>query len=272
MRTALTVAIALAQIGEFSFIVGQLASKYDLLPETGMNILVATALVSITANPLLFRLVEPAEEWLRRRPALWSKLNRRADRKARKLNVDAQREIRRIEEDDKLAIVAGYGPVGQQVDRLLREAGMQTVVIDLNIDTVTQLAEQGRAAIYGDATRSELLEQAGIEKASYLLLTAPHIPNYHMLMPEVRRMNPNVRLIVRTRYLNEAEAFHKVDAGTTVVDELESAAALTELVLKETRAEAHRIPAEVQQLRSSMTRNPKPGEPPSRRESEDNNE
>lgn len=263
MRTALTVAIALAQIGEFSFIVGQLALKYDLLPETGMNILVATALVSITVNPLLFRLVEPIEEWLRRRPALWAKLNRRADRRARKLNVDAQRQVRRIDDEDKLAIVAGYGPVGRQVDRLLREAGLQTVVIDLNIDTVTALAEEGRTAIYGDATRSELLEQAGIEKASYLLLTAPHTPNYHMLVPEVRRMNPKIRLIIRTRYLREAEAFHQVDAGTTVVDELESAAALTELVLKETNAEAHCIPTEVQQLRKSMSRNSEHNDKPS---------
>ena len=256
MRTALTVAIALAQIGEFSFIVGQLALAYDLLPETGMNILVATALVSITLNPLLFRLVAPTEEWLRRRPRLWAKLNRRAEQRVRKLNVPAQRHVRQLESEEKLAIVGGYGPVGQQVDRLLREAGLQTVVIDLNIDTVTRLSQEGRTAIYGDATRSELLKQAGIEKASYLLLTAPHLPNYHMLMPELRRLNPDVRVICRTRYLREAEAFHKVDAGTTVVDELESAAALTELVLRETKADAGRIPAEVRRLRKSMSRTP----------------
>src|SRR5690606_31486870 len=125
---------------------------------TGMNILVATALVSITANPLLFRLADPAENWLSRRPRLWAMLNRRADRKGRKLNLDAQRAIRQVEDDaqaalpqvkddaqpatpqnkddDKLAIVVGYGPVGQQVDRLLREAGIRTVIIDMNIDTV----------------------------------------------------------------------------------------------------------------------------------------
>ena len=250
MRTALTVAIALAQIGEFSFIVGQLALQYDLLPQAGMNILVAAALVSITVNPMLFRLVDPAEEWLRRRPKLWAKLNRRAERRSRKLNIEGRRRVQRIE--DKLAIVAGYGPVGQQVDRLLREAGMQTVIIDLNIDTVSRLAKEGRTAIYGDATRSQLLEQAGIGKASYLLLTAPHFPNYHLLVPEVRRLNPDVRLIVRTRYLKEAESFHKVDAGTTVVDEMESAAALTELVLRETSADTDQIPVQIRELRKKM--------------------
>lgn len=55
----------------------------------------------------------------------------------------------------------GYGPVGRLVDAMLRDAGLQTVVIDLNIDTVQTLAGSGRLAIYGDATRREVLEQAG---------------------------------------------------------------------------------------------------------------
>lgn len=250
VRTALTVAIGLAQIGEFSFIVGHLAEKYELLPPAGMNVLVATALVSITLNPLLFGLLDPFEEALRRRPRLWRFLNHRAERRARKLNLDGERRVRRIETE--LAIVAGYGPVGRQVERLLRRAGLETVVIDLNIDTVTQLAEQGRAAIFGDATRIELLEQAGLRRASYLLLTAPHTANYHMLLPELRRRNPDLRLMVRTRYLHEAEAFHRVGAGATIVDELEAAAALTELVLKETNVEADQIPTELDMLRRSL--------------------
>ncbi len=253
-RTALTTAIALAQIGEFSFIVGQLAFKHQLLPEAGINILVASALVSITLNPLLFRLIDPIENRLRRSPRLWSMLNRRADRKARKLNIDGMRRVREVE--DKLAIVVGYGPVGQQVDRLLREAGMATVVIDLNIDTVTRLADEGRMAIFGDAMRAELLEQAGIKRASHLIITTPHSSNYHLLVPEVRRINPDIRLIVRTRYLREAEAFHQVGAGATIIDELESAAALTDLVLRETHADAARIPTEIDRLRQSMLKKP----------------
>jgi CPA2 family monovalent cation:H+ antiporter-2 len=253
LRTAMTVAIALAQIGEFSFIVGNLALKLDLLPQAGMNVLVASAIVSITLNPFLFRLIDPIEHRLRKAPRLWRLLNHRADRRARALNLEGKRRIRAL--DEKLAIVVGYGPVGQQVDRLLREAGVQTVIVDLNIDTVTRLASEGRAAVFGDATRSELLEQAGIKRASYLLLTAPHTSNYHMLVPEVRRLNPQVRIVVRTRYLREAEAFHQVDIGTTVVDEVESAAALTELVLKEMDTDSTRIPLEIDRLRKSMARN-----------------
>ncbi len=250
-HTAITVAIALAQIGEFSFIVGELARKFELLPEAGMHILIATALVSITLNPLLFSLVDPLEARLRGRPKLWAMLNRRAERRARKLNVGGMRRVREAEKS--LAIVVGYGPVGQQVDRLLREAGMETVIIDLNIDTVTRLAGEGRTAIFGDAMRSELLEQAGIKRASHLVLTTPHSSDYHVLVPEVRKLNPDIRLMVRTRYLREARAIRQVGAGVTVVDEIESAAALTRLVLEETAADSDRIPTEIDRLRQTLT-------------------
>lgn len=105
---------------------------------------------------------------------------------------------------------------------------MRAAVIDPNVDA---LAREGRIAIYGDAARSELLEQAGIVRASYLLLSASLTPNDNMLVSAVSGMNMHARLIIRARYLREAEAFQRVDAGATVVDDVESAAALAELVL-----------------------------------------
>ena len=78
------------------------------------------------------------------------------------INADAQRDIAAT--DKPLAVIVGYGPVGRVVDALLRDSGMETVVIDLNMDTVQSLTEAGRHAIYGDATNTEILEQAGIRK------------------------------------------------------------------------------------------------------------
>ena len=80
VRTALTVALGLAQIGEFSFILSELARKHGLMPEDGHNVLVGAAILSITLNPLLFRSLDRIERWLRRRPRLWALLNSRAER------------------------------------------------------------------------------------------------------------------------------------------------------------------------------------------------
>jgi predicted Kef-type K+ transport protein/mannitol/fructose-specific phosphotransferase system IIA component (Ntr-type) len=78
-RTALTVAIGLAQIGEFSFILSELARQHGLMPEAGHNVLVAAAIISITLNPVLFRALPRIESWLKARPRLWQMLNGRAE-------------------------------------------------------------------------------------------------------------------------------------------------------------------------------------------------
>ena len=75
-KTALTVAVALAQIGEFSFILARSAGDLGLLPPAGMNTLVAVAILSIMLNPILFRTIGPVERWASPRPGLWRLLNR----------------------------------------------------------------------------------------------------------------------------------------------------------------------------------------------------
>jgi len=80
LHTGLTVAAGLSQIGEFSFILAELGRSLDLLPEEGLNLILAGALLSITLNPLLFRAVEHAEGWVSRRPALAGFVEGRSER------------------------------------------------------------------------------------------------------------------------------------------------------------------------------------------------
>ena len=149
-RVALAVAIALAQIGEFSFILASIGRDLGILTSEATNTLVAVSIVSIVLNPLLYRLVTPIERWAARRPALWRVLNpsptaavSAGDHAARQPPSDPRRR----------AIVIGYGPTGRTVTRLLRENGIEPTVIELNVDTVRQLRQDGVAAVYGDATQ-----------------------------------------------------------------------------------------------------------------------
>jgi CPA2 family monovalent cation:H+ antiporter-2 len=174
VRTALTVAIGLAQIGEFSFILSDLSRRHGLMPDSGHNVLVATAILSITLNPLLFRSLPRMEAWLRGRPRLWRLLNGRAERRMGEINAEGSAEIAREESGARGAIVVGYGPVGRTVDQLLREAGLRTTIIEMNMDTVSEVNREGRRAIFGDASHRTVLEQAGAARASYLVLTLPH--------------------------------------------------------------------------------------------------
>ena len=75
-RAALTVGIALAQIGEFSFILATIGRELGILTMEATNALVATSIVSIIVNPIAYRSIRPVERWLRERPRLWALLNR----------------------------------------------------------------------------------------------------------------------------------------------------------------------------------------------------
>jgi CPA2 family monovalent cation:H+ antiporter-2 len=121
VRTALAVSVALAQIGEFSFMLGALGKALGVLPDAAMNALVGAAIVSISVNPMLFRLVEPANTWLARRPHLLRWLGQQAAAEASP-KADPERAGR------FRAVIVGYGPVGRTLARLLRDNEIEPTV------------------------------------------------------------------------------------------------------------------------------------------------
>ncbi len=245
-RTALVAALGLAQVGEFSFILGGLAREHRLLPDAGYDAIVACAIVSIAASPLLFRALEPLEAFVRRRPRLSRLFERRAESRRGRVNALAQAAV--VARPGPLAVVVGYGPVGRTVDRLIREAGIETVVIDLNLETVGEIAGEGRLALYGDASHPDILRQAGIARASHLVVTLPHSLNRGPMITAARQANPACRILVRARYLRERAELEQAGADVACFEEAEAAAALADRVLRDlgrdettARREAERV-------------------------------
>jgi CPA2 family monovalent cation:H+ antiporter-2 len=231
-RTALVASLGLAQVGEFSFILGGLARDYRLLPDAGYNVVVACAIVSIAVNPFLFRsFLEPLEALLHRRAWLARLLEARAGRRRDRVNARAERAI--AERTGPMAVVVGYGPVGRTVDRLIREAGVETVVIDLNLETIGGLAAEGRLALYGDASHPDILRKAGIARASHLVVTLPHSLNRGPMITAARQANPACRILVRARYLRERAGLEQAGADVACFEEAEAAGALAERVLRD---------------------------------------
>lgn len=231
VRTAITAAIGLAQIGEFTFILAQQANALKLLPAEGVSVLVVCALITIALNPVLFRLGVPFENWLRGRPRIWSYLNRRAEAKGRATNLAAAEAIRR--NGATRAIVIGYGPVGQRVAGILREFNIEPVIIDLNVDTVNNLVEQGMPAIYGDGARDEILKSAGIERASFLLITLPDINAAIGTIAHARELNSDIKILVRARFLDSRPILEELGVTTISFEEEEVAKAMAGLLVSE---------------------------------------
>ncbi|HYO09059.1 MAG TPA: cation:proton antiporter [Tepidisphaeraceae bacterium] len=257
-HTALVVALGLAQIGEFSFILSEAARapSVNLLGESGHNVLVACALVSITLNPILFRAVGPIEAALKRRPALWRLMNRRAGHWGAQANERAGELLERSRAP--LAVIVGYGPVGQAVDSILRKQALETVVVDLNMDTIQRLTADGRAAIYGDAYNIEVMHQA-LARASHLVVTLPHSTNRNPVIVAAKLINPDMKVYVRARHLSERDDLEQAGADAVAYEEAEAAVALSRLVLFDQGADEETTRHETLRIRQQFrTQFPRP--------------
>jgi CPA2 family monovalent cation:H+ antiporter-2 len=255
VRSALTVAVGLAQIGEFSFLLADQAVAHKFLSPEGRSLLVACALISITANPLLFRALDRIERWLRSRERLWSVLSRRSETGGVESNLSmglklAARE--QAEQEKPKAVVVGYGPVGQTASRILREFEIQPVIIDLNLDTVRSLADSGELAIYGDATRREILISAGIRDAKYLLVTVPEVLVRTLVILAAKEINPDLRVFARARYIQEQPWLQEVGATHVCTEEAETALGLAAMLLREVGAHDSRVREEIQRIEREL--------------------
>lgn len=229
-RTAMTVAVGLAQVGEFSFILAQGALALNLIPQDVYTVLVVCSLVSITINPGLFRSIPKMEAWLQRHPRVWGIMNRKADAKAAKAHTGHGMIP---PSGAPVAIVVGYGPTGRRVRAALAENGLEPIIIDTNVDTVNKLAGENRYTVYGDAAKREILHAAGIERAAYCVITVPDGDTTVSAAAMARAMNPTVRILVRARFLSEEPLLKNAGATGVAFEEAEIAEALTSLVLED---------------------------------------
>jgi monovalent cation:H+ antiporter-2, CPA2 family len=253
VRTGLTIAVGRAQIGEFSFILAEVARKHGLMPDAGRSLLVGGAILSITLNPLLFRSIESIERWLKSRPRLWALLNARAEKSGAQANLETAGRLSHGDGHAKRrAIVVGFGPVGRTVEGLLREAGLETVVIDMNVDTIADIRREGRTAIFGDASQPAILEAAGASRATHLLLTLPHSSNRAGIVSAARNLNPKLKIFVRARYLRERDDLEQYGATAAIFEEGEAAVALSRLVLADAGAGRESIDRAVRAIRMQL--------------------
>jgi CPA2 family monovalent cation:H+ antiporter-2 len=226
-RAAMTVAIALAQIGEFSFILATIGRDLGILTAEATNVLVATAIISIVLNPLAYRTILPIERRLSKSARQWAILDRRPA--APQDLVTSGRE--RTDDPAHRAVVIGYGPTGRTVVRLLRDNGIAPTVIELNMDAVRALRQERVDAIYGDATRPETLEAAGIAKAGSLILGSAGMANSAEVIRMARALNPTVRVLARAPYLRDVPSLAQAGADSVYSGEGEVALAFIEDLL-----------------------------------------
>jgi CPA2 family monovalent cation:H+ antiporter-2 len=245
LRTALIVAVGLAQIGEFSFILAELGRSLQLLPESGYSVLVACSIFSIAINPILFRGAVRLEKAVQGS-------SRFKGSELMRGQADPQPEGDASEEKIT-AIVVGYGPVGRTVNRLLQSFAVHTIIVELNVDTVKLLHSQGQTAIFGDASNRHILLQANVQQARYVIVTLPDAGVSAAVVTNARNLNPDARILVRARYLGERKVLERAGATDVRFEEAEIAISLSLLILSELNAKPEEFENEIRRIRKDLT-------------------
>jgi CPA2 family monovalent cation:H+ antiporter-2 len=246
IKTALGVSVALAQIGEFSFILATVGKDLGILPEAGTQALVAAAIVSISINPLIYRTTDTLAAWMMKSKRL------RAMLKPRRLSKPA--EVREEEEGPSpyRAVIIGYGPIGRTLVRLLLENEVEPSIIDLNFEAVQSAKRRGIPAIYGDATLPDTLREAETHLAGTLILSSSNLTGSAEVIRLARQMNPKIRVLARVGYVAELKAIKQAGADVVFSGEGEVSLALTTAVLRQLGAGGEQIDRERERVRKEL--------------------
>jgi len=209
-RTSLVIAVGLAQIGEFSFILGQSGVALGMLDASQYSLILAAALISITVNPYLYRLLPVLATGLRRIPGFWKQFE---------LNTPVP-EIQADHIVDHVVII-GYGRVGKHMVNVLKTLSVPILVIEADVERTARLSRRNIPTLYGDAGNSDVMVHAHLERAKALVTTVPDESTAMLIVAAARDLNPTLQIIARASTADGVRHLAKLGANHVVHPELE---------------------------------------------------
>ncbi|RNC85416.1 MAG: sodium:proton exchanger [Balneola sp.] len=243
IRVAAASGIVLSQIGEFSFVLEREGRKAGLDPggfgELGSQMFIAVSVILMLLTPFFLSISPKVGEILSKTPLKKLGEKRKKDKDA-KLNVKLEDHV----------ILVGYGPAGRNLARIFADTNIPFIVIEMNPKSVNEMHKNGINAIYGDATRSHILEHAQIEKAKLCVIAINDLDANPRIIKLAKYLNPTLQVIVRTRYLAQAEAMEIAGADTVVPEEMETTVRLFSNVMSAYMISEEEIQQHIRELRA----------------------
>src|SRR3954469_21151847 len=200
--TALRVGLALAQAGEFGFVLLSLTTAAGFVPERFLQVLLAAMILSMLATPFLIQASDRIVMRLSR--SEWMLRSLELHRVAVE-SIEAERHV----------IILGYGRNGQRLARLLEAERVRYIALDLDPERVREAAAAGDTVVFADSARRESLRAAGIDRAAAVVVTFADTAASLRVLANIHALNPTVPAIVRAR--DEADIAPLTAAGATEV-------------------------------------------------------
>lgn len=226
LNTALTVAVGLAQIGEFSFILAGLGVSLGILHPEGQSLILAGSLLAIAINPLVFRAVGPLQRWIVSR-SRFARLFEQPDDPLATLPMTYPSE-----QLTGHVVLAGYGRVGQRIADILSEQNVCVVVIEHNRELVEALRASGLPAVLGDAVEPDVLIQAHIARACMLVMAIPDTARACRMLEIARMLNPDIDSVGRSHSQQETDFLKGEHIGRVFMGEHELARGMSDHILQ----------------------------------------
>ncbi len=239
LRVAALVGLSLSQVGEFSFVMAQAGQHYGLLSAYGYQLFLAISILTMLVTPLLIQWGPGVLMRAESTTALPAWLNREST-----TSGPSPASLHRDH-----VIIAGFGLNGRNLARVLKEANIPYVIVDLYADTIRRGQEQGEPIYYGDVTQREVLERMGIDRARLLVLAVSDPFATRRVIPVARQANPEVHIVARTRYVREVQELLRLGADEVVPEEFETSLEIFELVLREYGVSPREIKGKQEEVR-----------------------
>ncbi len=239
IQVALLAGMSIAQVGEFAFILAKVGQQEGLLTPEAYNIFLAVSILSMTITPFLI-------QWaprLAKHTKVFDRLNHWLPGR-----TPYAAQATQIKITDHVIIV-GYGLNGRNLAQVLGEMEIPYVVLDVNADVVATAGRKSGVMIFGDATNSRVLIQARIMFAKVLVVATSDPFGARRIVQQARQLNPDVHIVVRTRYLKELQDLLDLGANDVVPEEFETSIEIFALVLQTYRTPKATIQDKVEQVR-----------------------
>lgn len=239
IRTSVLAGLALANIGEFAFILSTPGKGYGLFTDATEQVFLAVAVLTMSLAPLAIAIGPRVADQVCRSP-----LAQRIRAGSLKDDVIPTEPLR-----DHLVIV-GYGLNGRSLAKVAKAGTIPYRIIDMNPDTVAKEREKGEPIFFGDATSPEILTHAGIETARILVIVINDSLSTRAVTSLARQMNRNLFIIVRTRFTTEATTLLELGADEVIPEEFETSVEIFTRVLKKYLISQRTIDRFVQEIRA----------------------
>lgn len=224
LRTCLLVGFSLSQIGEFSFLLSKTGRTHNLLTAETYQIFLAVSIITMAATPFIIAAAPRISDILLKLP-----MPRRLRSGLAPGLVELQEKSETFHDH---IIIVGFGINGRNVARAAKQSGIPYLVLEMNPETVRDERARSESILFGDAAEPAVLEHAGVHQARVLVLAISDAAATRKITETAGRLNPNVHVIARTRFLQEMSALYELGADEVIPEEFETSVEIFTRVLR----------------------------------------